>query len=348
MKKIVFILAALAMAATACNKAEEISAPDYSNVPVKVSLSLPQSVDTKSNFTFTDSGNPIGGFNVTWAESDAISLCLWQTDTPDNSYNNSNQLVLTYYLPAAAEGLDTYDLSSVIGTIDLSSFDSEKKIKYVIAKGGVNSYWKTLSFNNGVPYISPSADLKSQLGGIGMLACTAEQEVAFPSGSDPLELKGKLNWVTSALAIQFDVQESAKDILYAKDSYFVVQFSGSYDQFINNFYPSNMERWYGASSHRAMVIYASSTFKLGDVLDARNCRYGAIPADGLFYTGSTQKLAGSKLQVRYTVDGGSDTTVDVTDGTIGGAVSIDAGKVYGIRIRVTDSDSDGVPEFTKY
>ena len=348
MKKIVFILAALAMAATACNKAEEISAPDYSNVPVKVSLSLPQSVDTKSNFTLTDSGNPIGGFDVTWAEGDAISLCLWQTDTPDNSGGNSNQLVLTYSLPAAAEGLDTYDLSSVIGTIDLSSFDSEKKIKYVIAKGSVNSHWKLLQYNNGTPGISTSADLESQLGSIGMYACTAEQEVAFPTGSDPLELKGKLNWVTSALAIQFDVQESAKNILYAKDSYFIVKFKGYYGQFIDGFHPSNMAAWSCESSHNAMVMKNfSSTFKLGDVLDANKCRYGTIPADGLFNTGYTQKLAGSALQVRYTVDGGSDTTVDVTGGTIG-AVTIDAGKVYGIRIRVTDSDSDGVPEFTKY
>ena len=351
MKKIIFALAAIALAATACNKAENIETPsyDYAKVPVKVSLSLPQSVDTKTYYDFTTPGNPVGGFNVTWAQYDRISICLWQTDEPNNTYNNTEQLVLNYPLPAEAEGLKSYDLSSVIGTIDLGSFDSSKNIKYVIAKGYVNPSFKGIGYNNGLSASEPSATMSAQIDRIGMIAVTEVQEVAFPTGSDPLELKGKLEWVTSAFAVQFDIADSAKDIVYKK--YFIVQFEGpEFYSFVNVYYPSNRTTWDGFWYHGAMILYGASygtsSFKLGDCLDDNNCRYGTIPADSMT-DNPVQHLAGSKLQVQYTVDGGTETTVDVTGGTIGDSVTIEPGKVYGVKIKVTDSDSDGNPEFTK-
>lgn len=60
-----------------------------------------------------------------------------------------------------------------------------------------------------------------------------------------------------------------------------------------------------------------------------------------------QKLAGSSISF-YKRVGGTNTLSYTSTGSIGADVSIEAGKVYGIKIRVTDSDGDGNPEFTKF
>ena len=83
--------------------------------------------------------------------------------------------------------------------------------------------------------------------------------------------------------------------------------------------------------------------KLSDALDANKCRYFVIPSDAILDAGGKARtLGGAEVSFRQ-----SNPAVNfVSSGSLAN-VPIEPGKVYGIKVKVTDSDSDGVPEFAK-
>lgn len=331
MKKYLFVLAAVVFLATACNKADII---DYSNVQVKLSVTMPGTL-TKSNFSLTNSTNPVGGMTVTWQEGDLLTLIVFQGD---NASWQANYVKAELSLPAAAEGLTTYDVSSLGTSLDLSSFDPSKNLKYVVVLGpSFNDSSKSFIIWNGGLYVEPTAPMSDQINYFKMIAETDVQEVPFPSGD--LVLSGKLHWITSVLAIQFEI-DSAADIDYPADSYLMLDMKNS--QFVDCYEPiTKLSGYYASKSIRN--IYFPSTAKLSDALDANKCRYFTIPADDMTVT-PEQKLGGTQISFRKYYGSNTDYVSDIT---IDSGVTIEAGKVYGIRIHVTDTNGDGNPEFTK-
>ena len=83
--------------------------------------------------------------------------------------------------------------------------------------------------------------------------------------------------------------------------------------------------------------------KLSDELDANNCRYFVIPSDAILDPdGNARSLGGASVSFKQ-----SNPSVSFTSSGTLSDVPIEAGKVYGIKVKVTDSNSDGVPEFAK-
>ena len=333
MKKYMIVLAATAFALAACNKNTTETPSPYSSVKVNLTVSMPDPV-TKANFELTTADNPVGGMTVTWQEGDVLTLIIFQGD---NANWQDNFIYKEIQLPAAAEGQTSVDLSTVMPTLDLSGFDSEKNLKYVVVLGGgFNDYWKEFNIWNGIPYIIPSHSITQQINGMGMIAETDVQEVAFPTGD--LTLKGSLHWITSVLAVQFDIDSEA-DITYESESIFIFYLNG-------NSYPDCYTPITKSSDTSALFdcpIHFPSAGKLSDALDANKCRYFTIPADGMT-TDAAKKIGGSSINVR--MKRGVSETYYTASGSIGD-VTIEGGKVYGIKVKVTDSDSDGEPEFTK-
>ena len=331
MKKFIFVLVAVTIAATSCNKSD---INDYSNVQVKLSVSMPEML-TKSNFTQTDPSNPIGGMKVTWAEYDRLTLIVFQGDNA----NWADKFVYKEFtMPAAADGQTTYDVSSLVESLDLSGFDASQNLKYVVVSGAYfNDSWKEFSIWNGSLYLEPSLSVSEQINSDLMMAETDVQEVPF---SDPLVLSGSLHWITSVLAVQFDIDPAA-DITYEAGSFFKMNLTGPC--FVDNYKPITKESaTYCSKTSRC--IYFEPAGKLSEALDANKCRYFTIPADNMT-TDASQKLAGSSISFNKYL--GSTTTDYTSTGTIGTDVTIEAGKVYGIKIHVTDTNGDGKPEFTK-
>ena len=143
-------------------------------------------------------------------------------------------------LPAAAEGQDRYDVSSLFGTLDLSSFDSSKDLKYVVVlstNGGFSSYFKEFSIFGGNPQLKMDASISEQIHMMKMIADTDVQEVAFPTDGK-LNLKGQLRWVTSVLAVQFTIDPEA-DIDYPSDSFLYLKFNNA--KITLSYYPITKE-----------------------------------------------------------------------------------------------------------
>ena len=344
MKKIIFAFAAAILTFAACEKADtNVSEKDYSNVRVSLNITRPGAL-TKVNFTQTDPSNPIGGFDVTWQEDDLFTLIVFQGD---NASWEDNFVKTEFYLPAAAEGQTSYDVSSLTSTLDLSSFDNTKNLKYCIVQGSnFNDYWKIFSIYNGFPYILPSYSIQNQIDGMGMLAVTNVKEVPFPSGD--LTLEGSLHWITSVFVVQYDI-DSAADITYDADSYFVCQlydaanYYGRY--YVDNYTPIINASAEYSSTHDNVIKFATAG-KLSDCLDANKCRYYTIPADSILDpAGNARKIGGSSVRFRYDI--GGETIYSDPAGSIANDAVIEGGKVYGVKIKVTDSNSDGKPEFTK-
>lgn len=331
MKKLIFVLVAVAIAATSCNKSE---INDYSNVQVKLSVSMPETL-TKSNFTLTNPSNPIGGMKVTWAESDRLTLIVFQGD---NANWADKCVYKEFFMPAAADGLTTYDVSSLVESLDLSSFDPSQNLKYVVVlcNGGFLDSYKEFNIWNGSLYLNPSLSVSEQIKYDGMMAETDVQEVPF---SNPLVLSGSLHWITSVLAVQFDIDPAA-DITYEAESFFKMKLIGPC--YVDNYIPITKESG-NYCSYTSRCIYFESAGKLSEALDANKCRYFTIPADNMT-TDASQKLAGSSISFHKHLGTETDYT---STGTIGADVTIEAGKVYGIKIHVTDTNGDGEPEFTK-
>ena len=344
MKKIIFALAAIALAATACEKAKTIETPSpYSNVKVNLTVTAPESTLTKANYDAKDAVDPLGGFNITWKENDIFELIIFQGD---NSAWTTNYIHKKISLPAEAEGKTTYDLSSLVGSVDLSGFDDAKNLKYVVVYGGyneLNTTWQSFTVWNGYPWVPYYDSPSEQIHKTGMLAETDVQEIAFPSGD--LTLSGKLKWMTSILAFQFDIDPAA-DISYPSDSKLVCMLDTYADGAryqVDSYYPiTRMSENYEYSI--ACPITFNVSAKLSDALDANNCRYFAIPSDDILdAAGNARTLGGATIQFRQTGPSKDFTS----SGTLSKSVPIEAGKVYGVKIKVTDSDSDGNPEFAK-
>lgn len=340
MKK-AFILTAMLAAAyffASCEKSEVV-APDYSAVPMRLVLEAPATPDTRVAFDLKDDSNPIGGFNVTWKSTDRITVIVFQSDKEDYSDWTTNFKNIYFNVPEEAAGSKTFDFSSTLPTIDLSSFDSSKPLKYIICtRTLLNEYWKEFTIFNGMNR-SPSSEISDQLSS-NSFADTGVMEVPFPTGD--LCLTGKLQWRTAALAMKFEIDESAKGIEY--QGIFGIRFSYCIS---NCFDPIRRMASEGVSSWSGTVYYSwneNEVFKIEDVLDANGCRYLSIPADDMT-TATNQKLGGAAISMRYTKSGGSNTFASL--GNISESATIEAGKCYGLRIKVTDSDGDGVPEFTK-
>ena len=338
MKKNIIALAVLATMVMACDKAENaIEDSENKNVSVNLEISMAQKL-TRCNFNLTDPSNPIGGLSVSWQENDRITLIIFQGD---NASWRSNFIYQDVTLPAAAEGQDRYDVSSLFGTLDLSSFDSSKDLKYVVVlstNGGFSSYFKEFSIFGGNPQLKMDASISEQIHMMKMIADTDVQEVAFPTDGK-LNLKGQLRWVTSVLAVQFTIDPEA-DIDYPSDSFLYLKFNNA--KITLSYYPITKE----ISPYKKFSrgIYFQNGGKLSDALDANHCRYFSIPADDMT-TDPDQKLGGATLG--FTLEKGS-TTEYTTTGSIATDAVIEAGKVYGLRFHVTDADHDGKPEFTKY
>ena len=335
MKKILFAIAAVALAVVSCDKnAPDTTVKDYSNVKVSLSVTMPDAL-TKANYSLSNPSNPIGGLTFTWAEDDKLTLIVFQGD---NANWKNNCVYTEFNLPAAAEGTTHYDVSGLTTSLDLSGFDSNENLKYVILFGGYfNDYWKIYSFHNGVPYIPYNSSISDQISAHDMIAETAVKEVPFPSGD--LELSGSLHWITSVLALQFDIDPAA-DVVYPNDYSLIFQLNRS-SNFINMYEP--VTRYADTvDGYMVMPINFTGDHKLSDALDANNCRYFVIQSDGMTSDYPSAKIAGSTFSVRN-----SNNTDYTASGSVGGSVVIEAGKVYGMKIKVTDSDSDGVPEFAK-
>ena len=338
MKKIILVLAALAIAATACNKVEEPNTDSpYSHVKVHLTVTTPEANLTKANYAFKDAGNPIGGFNVTWKQGDRFTLIVFQGD---NASWSSNYIYQDFLLPAAAEGLTSYDLSSCMDPLDLSGFDDTKNLKYVVvyASYGINSYWHEFTYWNGVPSYPYNYTPSQQINNY-MFAETDVQEVAFPTGD--LTLSGKLHWMTSVLAIQYDIDPAA-DITYPANAYLICDLYTNPTLQVNCYYPV-IKQSADYAHEISLPIEFPSAAKLSDALDANNCRYYVIPSDNILDAdGNPRSLRGASLTFRQDTPALSFTTT----GTLSD-VTIEPGMVYGIKVKVTDSNGDGVPEFAK-
>ena len=335
MKKSLFILTILSLAATACNKAETAPAPDYSRVPVSLSVTLPD-MPTKANFSLTDPGNPVGGMTVTWAELDRLTLIVFQGD---NASWSDNCVYTQFTMPDAAEGQTSCDVSS-LGTLDLSAFDSSQNLKYVVVYGNYfNGSKKTFNMWNGLVGNSLTNDMATQINTCGMIAETDVQEAPFPTGS--LALSGSLHWISSVLAVQFEI-DAAADIHYEDHSRLVMKLSGQ--RYVDCYVPIIKGNTGDDRGFNAVIAYfPPGSNKLSEGLDAHKCRYVTIPADNMT-TNPDQKLAGSTISFYKDSSVSTDYT---STGSIATTAVIEPGKVYGIKIKVTDANSDGEPEFTK-
>lgn len=338
MKKIFLTLATLAVAVTSCNKVEnQNTTSPYSNVKVHLTVSAPETNLTKANFAWTDPGDPIGGINVTWKQGDNFVLIIFQGD---NANWKNNYIYQEITLPAAAEGQTSYNLSSDV-SVDLSGFDSEKNLKYAVVYAGpqfFNASWHQFTHWNGIPYLpynySPSQQINDY-----MLAETDVQEVAFPSGA--LTLSGKLHWITSVLAVQFDI-DSAADISYPVGSYLICDLTHPGKYQVDCYFPITRQSD-GYTNTISSPIGFPSSAKLSDALDANKCRYFVIPSDIILDSGgNARSLGGANVTFRQ-----SSPSVSFTSSGSLSDVSIEPGKIYGIKVKVTDSNSDGVPEFAK-
>ena len=339
MKKIFLVMAALAIAATACNKVEEPNtASPYSHVKVHLTVTAPDAQLTKANYSIKDADDPLSGFNVTWKQGDRFTLIVFQGD---NASWSSNYIYQDVSLTAEAEGLTSYDLSSCMSPLDLSSFDDTKNLKYVVvyANYGINQYWHEFTYWNGIPS-NPYNYTPSQQINNYMFAETDVQEVAFPTGD--LTLSGKLHWMTSVLAIQYSIDPAA-DITYPSSAYLICDLYTDPTLQVNCYYPV-IKQSADFAHEISLPIQFSTAAKLSEALDANNCRYYVIPSDNILDAdGNPRSLRGASLTFRQDTPTKSFTTV----GTLSD-VPIEAGKVYGIRVLVTDTDSNGEPEFTKY
>ena len=336
MKKSLFILAILSLAATACNKAETAPAPDYSRVPVSLSVTLPE-MPTKANFSLTDSDNPVGGMTVTWAENDRLTLIVFQGDDADWK---DNCVYTQFTMPDTAEGQTSCDVSS-LGTLDLSTFNPSQNLKYVVVLGPrMDPYRNHFRIWNGMVSSVSSATLSQQINAFEMMAETDVQEVPFPTGS--LTLSGSLHWITSVLAVQFEI-DSAADITYKANSWLGMRLQGA--KYVDCYSPITKRSSYVANTTSRFIYFSGSEGKLSGALDVNKCRYFTIPADNMT-TNPDQKLAGSTISF-YKKDSIDDVTEYSSTGSIATTTVIEPGKVYGIKIKVTDTNGDSEPEFTK-
>ncbi|MBP5228682.1 MAG: hypothetical protein J6Z32_00860 [Bacteroidales bacterium] len=330
-----FILAAIAIIAMACSK-EDVKKDNSKMVKVNLSVSINPTL-TKCNFTLKDAANPISGMTVTWEEGDKLTLFVFQGD---NASWTSKYIYKTVELHAAAEGLTTYDVSPLFGALDFSGFDPSKNLKYCVAlgKGAWNEYWHQFTIYNGLPYINYSSSMINQINNMGMIAETDVKEIPFPGGST-LDLEGSLHWVTSVLAVQFEIDPAA-DITYPSSSYLRMVLDGS--KYVDCYTPITKTSNFSLTFF--CPIYFDSEAKLSDAVDANGYRYFTIPADNMTVN-PEQKLGGSTLHFSKKL--GSEETNYTTTGSISASAVIQGGKVYCMKIHVTDSDSDGNPEFTK-
>lgn len=337
MKKYLVILAALAFAAVSCNKAEQPEAEKpYSSVKVHLTVTAPEANLTKANYALTDPSNPIGGFNVTWKEGDRFHLIIFQGD---NANWKDNYIYQEIILPAAAEGQTTYDLS--LSPLDLSGFDSSKNLKYAVVYSdyGFNTYWHTFNIWNGISYYNYNYTPSQQINDY-MFAETDVQEVAFPSGD--LTLSGKLHWMSSVLAVQYDIDPAA-DITYPSNSILLCELTTPSPRYqVDCYFPITRQSDEFTNTVSLPITFGSAA-KLSDALDANNCRYYVIPSDAILDpNGDARSLCGASVSFRQS----SPSVYFTSSGTLS-SVTIEPGLVYGIRVKVTDSDSDGVPEFAK-
>lgn len=344
MKKYILVLAALSIAAISCNKEEM---PETNNDAKLVNINLKISLDqklTRCNFDLADASDITKGINVTWKTGDHLTLIVFQGANAD--WKTSGYVYKSITLPAAANGLNTYDVSSLFGALDLTGFDSGQNLKYVVVLSTGSFAWnnsdKRFQIFNGAQYINHDASITEQINTMGMIAETNVQEIAFP-GSSTLDLEGKLHWITSVLAVQFNIEPEADITMPAGSKLNLLLLSGSGSTFVDCYTPITKERKSIYYNHICPIAFETEA-KISDALDANNCRYFTIPADGMI-NDADQKLAGATLNFRKSKDG--QTYYDTT-GSIGTSVVIEGGKVYGIRVHVTDSNSDGNPEFTKY
>jgi len=342
--KLLITFAALALIFASCAKDEAII--EQTNLtPVQLTLSLSQTGEpvTRAAFHEKDASNP-RLLRATWQQGEQITLVIWQDGADWKT--DPNLIEKSVFLPAEAEGQTSIDLSSLIGSIDLSKFDNTKNIKYAVVKC---QFWLS---KQGTLF-SPSgfsqtwdATLASNPGQLdNVMLATPVQETAVPTGSAPLVLQGKLEWRCAVLAIKWNIAPEAADIVYGNSNYFQLKrpnASSTQNYPVYDYDP--ILRKAGDISGVFNMVFSLMDKKLGDMaVTPQGYRYFAIPAKDDNYVDAT----GSRLIINTYKPDGSSMLVDhfITD--LNGSVPIEAGFCYSLNLKVTDTDGDGIPEFAR-
>ena len=345
--KLSIILAAIAFIFASCTKDNPEMPDNTKAVPLKITLSMPpapQPADGVTRVAFEkDAANPLR-LAAKWKSGDEMVLILFQGDNATWK-DNPGTLIHKFTIPASADWQTTADLTAAAGTIDLSGFNPGQNLKYVVATGdGWNDAFKANLFGNGMHSQAYSSTLETQLR--DMVFATPVQEIPFPAGA--LEIGGKLEWLTAVLAVKFEIAPAAQSLKVKDDSGLYIglapnSWAGStyidkYDLVLRKrvdpkSYFTNGISWFG---------YTGTT--LGEVLDADGFRYFAIPADDM---ADGMQVTGSKVQVEADFAASTGTPAFTDVGVMNPTVTIQRGKCYGFKINVTDTNGDGVPEFTK-
>lgn len=334
-------LAALALVAASCAKTEtNVPEASAAAVPVKITLSVPgEEPQTRMGFEKTDPARPLALKSV-WKEDFPMLLILFQSDMPDNSDWYNHCVMHKFIIPAPANGQTSADLSAAAGTVDLSTLDAAKPLKYVITTGeGWHYKDKKILFGNGLYMPYPADDLSEQLR--NMIFATPVQQTAMPAGGNPLELTGKLEWLTAALAVNFTIDSSASALNFSSMSISLFANSPS-NSYLDGYDPVLRKRTTGYYRFGAGIRFKSAA-PLATALDGEGYRYFAIPADDA----QGVQVSGSKFRLNAELGGGTTVNTGEALGTLDRSKIIEPGKCYGIKIGVSDADNDGTPEFRR-
>jgi hypothetical protein len=339
--KLLIILAAFALIFASCTEDYD-GMPDTTAVPLKITISMPdapQPTDGVTRVAFEkDAANPLR-LTAKWKTNNNMVLILFQGDNATWK-DNPGTLVHKFTIPAEADGQTTADLTAAAGTVDLSGFDPSKPLKYVVATG---YHWddtrKTNRIGNGSLRFPYNSTLETQLQ--NMLFATPVQEIPFPAGT--LEIGGKLEWLTAVLALKFNIAPAAQSLKVKDDSALYFRLTGNgYDKYIDMYDFVLRKRDSFKPSYSIGISWKTAGTPLGEALDAGGFRYFTIPADDM---AEGMQITGSKVQVLEYENGTWGAATDV--GMMDPEVTIRRGYCYGFEINVTDTDGDGVMEFTK-
>ena len=334
-------LAALALVAASCAKTEtNVPEASAAAVPVKITLSMPgEEPQTRMGFEKTDFARPLS-LKAVWKKDFPMLLILFQSDVPDNSDWRNRCVVHKFTIPATADGQTSADLTAAAGTVDLTTFDAAKPLKYVITTG---NNWhdgnKENRLGNGINRYPSAYDLSKQLD--KMIFATPVQQTAMPAGSNPLELTGKLEWLTAALAVNFTIDPSASALNFSE---MIIRLDKNSS---TNSYPDGYDPV--LRKRRAAYFRFGEGIKfrpaapLAGALDSDGYRYFTIPAD------DTQgvNVTGSKFSISAEMEGGATLDTGEALGTLDRSKSIEPGKCYGIAVMIKDEDGNGIPEFER-
>lgn len=340
--KSLITFAAIALIAASCAKDGLADSEQKTLTPVQLTLSLSQTGEplTRTAFHVIDDTNP-RQLRATWQAGDKFTLVIWQDGADWKA--DPKLIERGISLPSSAGGQTSVDLSSQVGTLNLSAFDTSKPLKYAVAKTGS---WLTkggaVFSQSGIIHPWDATLAAGQLKEV-MLA-TPVQEVSVPTGGEPLVLQGKLEWRCAVLAVKFTIDPNA-DVAYGSTVQLVLQRDGtsntqnfpafSYDPILGK---ANelLGEWY--------IILNMKDKKLSELaVTPQGYRYFPIPADDNNYV----KVTGSRLAIIANKPDGSAMLNKVSVATFNSSVQIKQGFCYSLNLKVTDTNNDGIPEFAR-